>query len=82
MMTQNNLGLPDIQALVAFGKLGLALTASRILSITALFGVVALAAYSVYAQSWQGVAGVAIIAWLVFRPCLAAESKIKEVDHA
>lgn len=70
--------IDQVKALVAFGKLGLAIIASRMLSIISLFGLVALASYSVYAQSWQGVAETGIIAWFVFRPCLAHESKRKD----
>ena len=77
-MKMNEFELPDVRALVAFGKVGVQLLASRVLSMLALVGVLALAGYSVYAVSWQGVAGVAILAVFVFIPALKAESKHEE----
>lgn len=73
MKNSEDFQLPDIKALVAFGKLGMAMIASRMLSLVALFGTVALSAYAIYASSWQGAACVGILALLVFRPALRAE---------
>lgn len=74
-MKMNELGIPDVKALVAFGKLGLAILASRMLSMTALLGILALSADSIYASSWQGAVCVAVLAFLVFMPALKAEAK-------
>lgn len=70
----------DIKMLVAFGKVGVQLLASRLLSLVALFGVVALSGYSVYMSSWQGAACVAILALFVFQPALKAERKGSGAD--
>lgn len=67
----------DIQTLVAFGKLGMDLAGSRILSLTALTGVVAVSAYSIYAMSWQGAVCSAIVA-LCFWASVKAEAKRKD----
>ena len=74
-MQMNEIRLPDLQALIAFGKVGVNLLASRILSMTALFGTIALGAYAVYASSWQGAAITGILALFVFIPALKAESR-------
>jgi len=66
--------LPDVRALVAFGKLGMELAGSKILSLCALFGVVAIAAYSVYAASYIGAVCSAILA-ACFAVAVKAESK-------
>lgn len=73
-MNMNDLQVPDYRALVAFGKLGIEIMASRMLSLLALFGLIAIAAYSVYAVSWQGAVCVAIVAVFVFIPALRAET--------
>lgn len=77
-MKMDDLQLPDMKALVAFGKIGMAMIASRMLSMTALNGVVALAAYSIYAASWIGAACTGIVAIFVFVPALKAESNRKD----
>ena len=71
----SDMNLPDMQALIAFGKMGFALLASRILSIVALTGTIALSAYVAYAPSWQGAACVGVVALFGFGPALKAESK-------
>lgn len=81
-MNLNDLNVPDISALVRFGRLGVQMMASRILSLTALFGIIALGAYSVYASSWIGAAVVATLAIFAFIPSLKAESKRGEVENA
>ena len=73
--------LPDISALVAFGKLGVAVLASRMLSLVSLGGVVALSAYVAYSPSWQGAACVGIVAVFVFVPALKAESRFRSPDE-
>jgi len=75
MSKMGDIGLPDIKMLVAFGKVGIEMLVSRILSLTALFGVVALSAYVAYSNSWPGAACVGILALLVFGPALRAESR-------
>lgn len=79
-MKMNDMGLPDITALVAFGKLGVAVLASRMLSLLSLVGIIALGAYSVYAASWQGAAVVGVVALLCFIPALKSESKQRPED--
>ena len=74
-MNDENMEMPDVKALVAFGKLGFSLMASRLMSVIALFGVLALGGFTIYIGSWQGVAVTAIIAWFVFRLALKAESR-------
>lgn len=74
MSDMSNLKLPDVTALVAFGKLGCAVLASRMLSLLALVGVLALAAYVAYSPSNVGLAAVAIVAIFAFMPALKAES--------
>ena len=81
MSQMNDLGVPDIKMLVAFGKVGISMLASRILSLTALFGVVALAGYVTYNPSWPGASVVAVIALFVFVPALKAESTRREGDE-
>lgn len=76
-MDLSELKLPDVKALVAFGRVGVAILASRLLSLTALFGVVALSAYVAYSPSWQGAACVGVLALFVFIPALKAESGSK-----
>jgi asparagine N-glycosylation enzyme membrane subunit Stt3 len=72
------MGVPDVKMLVAFGKVGIEMLASRILSLAALFGIIALAAYSVYAVSWIGASCVAILAVFTFIPAVKLESNRKE----
>ncbi len=71
----SDFNMPDIQSLVAFGKLGVKMMASRMISLIALFGTIALSAYVVYSPSWQGVVCAGIVACFVFVPALKAESK-------
>ena len=74
-MDMSEIKLPDVKALVAFGKLGVAVLSSRMLSLLSLVGVVALSTGVVYSPSWQGAAVVAVVALCVFIPALKAESK-------
>lgn len=67
----------DIKSLVAFGKLGMDLAGSRILSLCALAGVVAISAYSVYDASWQGAVCTGIVA-LCFWASVRVEAGRKE----
>ena len=64
----------DYKALVAFGKLGMDLAASKILSLSALVGVVALGAYVAYNPTWHGAVVDGILA-LCFVVAVKAESK-------
>lgn len=73
-MNMNDLKMPDLEALVAFGKMGVKMLASRAVTLLSLLGLLSLGGYAVYASSWQGVVVVAILALLVFRPALAAET--------
>jgi hypothetical protein len=77
-MKMDEIRIPDIEALVAFGKVGIQMMASRMLSLLSLFGIIALSSYSVYASSWQGAACVGVLALLVFGPALKAETKGRE----
>jgi hypothetical protein len=82
MANMNDLGVPDISALVRFGRIGVEMMASRLLSLTALFGIIALSAYSVYNASYVGTAIVAVLALFVFIPSLKAESgRAQEVNR-
>jgi hypothetical protein len=81
-MNMNDIGVPDISALVRFGRLGVQMMASRILSLTALFGIIALSAYSVYNESHVGAAICLVLALFVFIPSIKAESgRAQEVNH-
>lgn len=66
--------IDDVRALVAFGKAGMEALASRALSYMALVGAVALASYTIYSESWQGVAVTLIVATLIFIPAVRCES--------
>lgn len=46
----------DVKALVAYGRVGIELMASKIVSLVCATGTVALSAYLIYSPSWQGVA--------------------------
>lgn len=63
----------DLQALMALGKVGLDALGSRMLSMTSLLGVIALAAYTAWRPTYEGVALTAILALLTFIPALKAE---------
>ena len=65
----------EVQALVEFGKLGVRLVAMRILSAISMLGFLALAAYSVYTATWQGVVVCAIVGFLGVIPAIRAEAK-------
>jgi hypothetical protein len=81
-MNLNDIGVPDISALVRFGRLGVQMMASRILSLTALFGIIALSAYSVYDASYIGAAICLILALFVFIPALKSETgRAQEVKN-
>ena len=69
--------IPDLQALVRFGILGMAMASARLLSIIALCGVLAISFYSVYFHSWIGACCAGILALFCFIPALKAETKIK-----
>jgi hypothetical protein len=74
MSNLNDLGVPDLKVMFAYAKVGISMLASRILSLTALFGIIALSAYAVYAVSYIGAAVVLILALFVFIPALKQES--------
>ena len=81
-MNLNDIGVPDISALVRFGRIGVQMMASRILSLTALFGTIALGAYAVYTASYIGAGVVLILALFVFIPALKSESgRAQEVKN-
>lgn len=77
-MTTNDMQLPDLKALVSFGRLGFKLLAVRMMTMTALIGILALSGYVAYNPTWQGAACVGIVALLVFQPALKAETKSNE----
>lgn len=66
----------EIEAMIAVGRIGLNLAASRMMSISSIFGVVALAAYLIYSPSWQGVLVVGFVA-VVAITALRLESRGK-----
>ena len=74
MSNMGDMGVPDLKALVAFGKVGINMLASRMLSLGALLGVVALCGFVAYSPSWEGAAVTGILAIFVFIPSLRAES--------
>lgn len=74
-MRRDGLQLPDIKALVSFGKMGMEMMASRMLSLLALVGVLALSVFVVHNPSVIGAVVLATIAVAVFIPALMAESK-------
>ena len=81
-MNLNDMGVPDVKMLVAFGKVGIQMLASRLLSLTALFGTIALGAYAVYTASYIGAGVVLILALFVFIPALKSESgRAQEVKN-
>jgi hypothetical protein len=69
----------DVQALVAFGKLGMDLAASKILSLCALVGVVALAAFVAYSPSLYGAVCTAIVA-ICFIAAVRAEKRVPKEE--
>lgn len=73
--------VPDLQALVRFGKLGMAMASARLLSIIALAGVLAISFYSVYFHSWIGACCAGILALFCFIPALRAESRVKQAPE-
>lgn len=76
-MKQGDMGIPDIQALVRFGAVGVQMFMARILSVIALVGFFALAFYVVYPPaSWIG-AVVCGIAALVLISVLRAERPLR-----
>jgi hypothetical protein len=77
-MDMSEMKVPDVSALVAFGKLGMEIIACRMLSLLSLVGVIALSAYVAYSPSYVGAACVGILALCCFVPALKAESKRKE----
>ena len=85
-MNQKNqeqaISLPDMTALIAFAKVGISMMASRMLSLLALGGILAISAYSVYFSSWQGAACVGVMAIFVFIPALKAETRREEAREA
>ena len=76
-MKMNDIGLPDVKALVAFGKIGMAIMGAKIVSLVSIVGIIALAAYVIYAPSWQGAAVVACVGLLGVLPAINAESRSK-----
>jgi len=67
------MNLNDVGALVAFGRVGVALAASRLMSLVTAFGTVGLGAYVIHFPSWEGVAVVALIAGCGLLPALQLE---------
>jgi len=81
-MRPNDLGVPDIKALVAFGRVGIELFRARLMTLIALCGFLALGGYTVYLGSWIG-AAVCGIAALVFIVAIRAETgRIERSDNA
>lgn len=77
-MAPNDMGIPDIAALVRFGRLGMAMFASRVLSILALSAFFGLCFYTVYAPaSWIG-AAVCAIAAIVCMFAMRAEAAARQ----
>lgn len=68
----------DVRALVKLAEAGAALFASRILTVIALLGILALCAYVAYRPTWEGVAVVVAASLFVFKPALNAESGQRE----
>jgi hypothetical protein len=64
----------DIKAVLQLGRLGLEAMSSRMLSFSALLGILGIACYVVWRPDWFGVAIVGILSVLVFIPALRAES--------
>lgn len=64
----------DVQTLVRFGRLGMELFASRVLSLLSLAGFLALAGYVAYSPSAVG-AAVVLVALFAFVAALRAEAK-------
>ncbi len=67
--------LQEVEALIAVGRVGFALAASRLMSLVMGFGTVALAAYTVQSPSWEAVCAVAAVALCGLLPALAFESR-------
>jgi|HubBroStandDraft_2_1064218.scaffolds.fasta_scaffold11246_8 hypothetical protein len=80
-MKMNEPTLPDLQALVAFGKLGIAILSARMLSVLALLATVALSGFVAYSPSWQGAACVLVLALVCFYPSLRVESARQEREN-
>jgi hypothetical protein len=74
----HDIGVPDLKVMFSYAKVGIQMLASRILSLTALFGIIALSAYSIYNASWIGASCVAILAVFTFIPAVKLESNRKE----
>jgi hypothetical protein len=70
----------QIKALVAYGRVGFDLVASRALSLLSMACTFALAAGVVYNPTWQGAAVVGIVAALVFYPALSVDAKRAKPD--
>lgn len=79
-MDMSEVKLPDVRALVAFGKLGVRVLASRMLSLLSLAGVIALSVGVVYSPSLYGAAVVGVMALFCFIPSLKAEAKQRTED--
>lgn len=71
-MRPNDMGIPDVQALVRFGQLGMRLFAARLLTFSALVGFFTLAGFVAYKPSYVG-AAVVVVALFVFRAALQTE---------
>lgn len=69
------MNLNDIGALVAFGRVGVALAASRMMSLVMGFGTVALAAYVIRSPSWEAVFVVIVVGLCGLLPALAFEAR-------
>lgn len=73
-MNVHDMVIPDIKALVAYGRVGIEMMASRMLSLISLLGTLALAGYVAYSPTNAGLAAVAIVAIFAFMPALKAET--------
>lgn len=72
------MNLSEMQALVAVGRVGFALAASRLMSLVMGFGTVALAAYVIRSPSWEAVCVVFIVGTCGLLPALAYEARSRK----
>lgn len=68
----------ELKAIVAVGRIGMELAASRLMSLVLGSGVVALAGYVIYSPSWQGVAVVGLVSACGLLPSLRYEQRPKQ----
>jgi len=70
----------DVRVLMAVGRVGFALAASRLMSLVMGFGTVALAAYVIRSPSWEAVSVVAVVGLCGLLPALAFEARNRKVQ--